>query len=70
MALQLAEKFYQQPGLAARLERAMPPEYMRPKEADLTALVQAGELDYSWSYLSIAKYGRAPVGFRSPARST
>ena len=55
MALQLAEKFYQEPGLAARLERAMPPKYMRPKEADLTALVQAGELDYSWSYLSIAK---------------
>jgi molybdate/tungstate transport system substrate-binding protein len=55
MALQLAAKFYQEPGLAARLERAMPPKYMRPKEADLTALVQAGELDYSWSYLSIAK---------------
>jgi len=55
MALQLAEKFYRQPGLAARLERAMPPRFMRAKEADLTALVQAGELDYSWSYASIAK---------------
>lgn len=58
MALQLAEKFYREPGLAARLERAMPPKYMRPKEADLTALVQAGELDYSWSYLSLAKSAR------------
>jgi molybdate/tungstate transport system substrate-binding protein len=55
MAFQLAEKFYKQPGLAARLERALPPKYIRPKEADLTALVQAGELDYSWSYASIAK---------------
>lgn len=55
MAFQLAEKFYRQPGLAARLERALPPKYIRSKEADLTALVQAGELDYSWSYLSIAK---------------
>jgi molybdate/tungstate transport system substrate-binding protein len=55
MAFQLAEKFYRQPGLAARLERALPRKYMRSKEADLTALVQAGELDYSWSYLSIAK---------------
>ena len=55
MAFQLAEKFYNQPGLAARLERALPPKYIRPKEADLTALVQAGELDYSWSYASIAK---------------
>jgi len=55
MAFQLAEKFYRQPGLAARLERALGPKYIRAKEADLTALVQAGELDYAWSYLSIAK---------------
>ena len=55
MAFQLAEKFYKQPGLTVRLERALPPKYIRPKEADLTALVQAGELDYSWSYASIAK---------------
>jgi len=55
MVFQLAEKFYQQPGLAGKLERAFPPRYMRPKEADLTALVQAGELDYSWSYASLAR---------------
>jgi molybdate/tungstate transport system substrate-binding protein len=55
MAFQLAEKFYRQPGLAERLQRALGPRYIRPKEADLTALVQAGELDYSWSYLSIAR---------------
>jgi len=55
MVFKLAEKFYQQPGLAGKLERAFPPRYMRPKEADLTALVQAGELDYSWSYASLAR---------------
>jgi molybdate/tungstate transport system substrate-binding protein len=55
MVLQLSEKFYRQPGLAARLQGAMPPRYMRPKEADLTALLQAGELDYSFSYYSLAK---------------
>lgn len=55
MVFQLAEKFYRQPGLAARLERSFPSKYIRPKEADLTALVQAGELDYSWSYASIAR---------------
>src|SRR5215211_7659623 len=55
MVFQLAETFYRQPGLAGKLERAFPPRYMRPKEADLTALVQAGELDYSWSYASIAR---------------
>lgn len=55
MAFRLAEKFYRQPGLAGRLERAHPPKYVRAKEADLTGLVQAGELDYSWSYESIAR---------------
>jgi molybdate/tungstate transport system substrate-binding protein len=60
MVFQLAEKFYHQPGLAAQLERALPPKYIRPKEADLTALVQAGELDYSWSYASIAKTTELP----------
>jgi molybdate/tungstate transport system substrate-binding protein len=55
MVFQLAEKFYHHPGLAARLDSAFPPRYIRPKEADLTALVQAGELDYAWSYASIAK---------------
>lgn len=58
MVFQLAERFYHQPGLATRLEHAFPPKYLRPKEADLTALVQAGELDYSWSYASIAKTAR------------
>jgi molybdate/tungstate transport system substrate-binding protein len=58
MAFQLAEKFYRQPGLAARLQRALGPRYIRPKEADLTALVQAGELDYAWSYRSIARTAR------------
>ena len=55
MAFQLAEKFYRQPGLAAQLQQALGPRYIRAKEADLTALVQAGELDYAWSYFSIAK---------------
>jgi molybdate/tungstate transport system substrate-binding protein len=55
MVFQLAEQFYRRPGLSKRLEQAHPAKYIRPKEADLTALVQAGELDYAWSYASIAK---------------
>lgn len=60
LALQLAEAHLRQPGLAARLLRAMPERWMRPKEADLVALVQAGELDYAWSYRSIAVTLRLP----------
>jgi len=55
MVTQLAERHYGQPGLARRLLAAMPARYVRPKEADLIALVQAGELDYAWSYRSIAQ---------------
>ena len=52
---QLAEQHYGQPGLAARLEEASPPRNVRPKEADLIGLLQAGEFDYIWSYESIAR---------------
>lgn len=55
MVFQLAEAHYREPGLAARLGEAVDPRNIRPKEADLTALVQAGELDYAWSYRSIAE---------------
>jgi molybdate/tungstate transport system substrate-binding protein len=52
---QLAESHYREPGLAARLEAASPPRNVRPKEADLIGLLQAGEFDYIWSYESIAR---------------
>ena len=52
---QLAERHYGEPGLAARLEAAHPPRNVRPKEADLVGLLQAGELDYIWSYESMAR---------------
>lgn len=55
MVFQLAEAHYHQPGLARRLERAVLPRYVRPSEAQLLALVQSGELDYAWSYRSLAR---------------
>ena len=55
MVYQLAEAHYHQPGLAARLSAAVLPGYIRPSEAQLTGLVQAGELDYAWSYRSLAE---------------
>lgn len=55
LVLQLAEAHYRERGLAARLLSAMPPRNVRPKEADLVGLLQAGELDYIWSYQSIAQ---------------
>ena len=55
MVWQLAERYYRQPQLATLLKAASPPRFMRPKEADLTALLQLGELDYIWTYASIAR---------------
>lgn len=55
MVFQLAERLHEQPGLASRLLAAHPPRNVRPKEADLVGLLQAGELDYIWSYESIAR---------------
>ncbi len=55
LVFQLAERLYQRPGLAAALAAATPRRNVRPKSADLTALVQAGELDYAWEYESVAR---------------
>jgi len=52
---QLAERFYRQPGLGQRLRASAPQRNVRPKEADLVGLLQAGEFDYVWSYESIAE---------------
>jgi molybdate/tungstate transport system substrate-binding protein len=55
MVLQLEERRSGRGGIAALLLAAMPERYLRPKEADLVALLQAGELDYAWSYRSVAQ---------------
>ena len=55
LVLQLAERHYAQPGLAAQLLKAMPARNVRPKESDLVGLLQAGEFDYIWSYESMAR---------------
>lgn len=54
LTMQLAEKFYREPGLYDRLLAHAPPGNMRPKEADLVGILQAGEMDYIWSYESLA----------------
>lgn len=55
MAMQLAERYYRQPGLATRLMAAAPERDMRPKSSDLTALLETGNLDYAWEYESVAR---------------
>jgi molybdate/tungstate transport system substrate-binding protein len=55
LVLQLAERQYGQPGLAARLLARSPPRNVRPKETDLVGLLEAGELDFIWSYESMAQ---------------
>jgi len=52
---QLAEDFYQAPCLYQRLVKGCPPKNIRPKEVDLLALLEAGELDYIFIYRSVAQ---------------
>ncbi len=54
LVVKLAEEFYNTTGLAERL-LAKNRRYIRPKEVDLLALLQAGELDYIFIYRSIAE---------------
>ncbi len=55
LVMQLAERYYRQPGLAERLRRAIPPRNVRPKEIDLVALLETAELDYAFEYESVAR---------------
>jgi molybdate/tungstate transport system substrate-binding protein len=55
LVFQLAERLYGESGLAARLETASPPRNMRPKDIELVALLESGDLDYAWFYESMAR---------------
>lgn len=55
LTMQLAEQYYEQPGLYDKLMKLSPPKNVRPKEADLVGVLQAGEFDYIWSYESLAR---------------
>jgi len=54
MLFQLAERYYRVPGLCTRLEKRHGQKFIRPKETDLLALLEAGEIDYLFIYKSVA----------------
>ena len=54
MVIQLAEKYYKHPGLYDRLLADRPMENVRPKSVELVSLLQTGNMDYAWEYLSVA----------------
>jgi len=49
----LAEKYYRKNGLAEKME-SKNHEYIRPKEVDLVALLEANAIDYMFQYKSVA----------------
>jgi molybdate/tungstate transport system substrate-binding protein len=52
---QLAETYYKKENLFNRLTGKMPKKNIRPKEVDLIAMLEAGELDYIFIYRSVAE---------------
>ncbi|MBN1931131.1 MAG: tungstate ABC transporter substrate-binding protein WtpA [Desulfobacterales bacterium] len=54
MVLQLAEQYYKIPGLYDKLIANRPKENIRPKSVELVSLLQTGNMDYAWEYLSVA----------------
>ncbi len=57
---QLAEKYYQVPGLYNRLKAGCPLRNVRPKETDLIALLEAGQIDYLFIYKSVCLQHHTP----------
>jgi molybdate/tungstate transport system substrate-binding protein len=49
----LAEKYYNKPGLTEKMSLKNK-EYIRPKEVDLVALLEANAIDYMFQYKSVA----------------
>jgi len=65
MVLQLAELYYNKPGLYKKLVANRPEENVRPRAVELLSLLKTGRLDYAWEYLSVAvqhklKYVKLP----------
>ncbi|HUS71498.1 MAG TPA: tungstate ABC transporter substrate-binding protein WtpA [Sedimentisphaerales bacterium] len=54
LTITLAERFYNRPGLVDKM-LAKDQRYIRPKEVDLLALLETGELDYMFIYRSVAE---------------
>ena len=54
MVIQLAEKFYQKPGLNDAILANRPQANVRPKAEELISMLQTGNMDYAWEYLSVA----------------
>ncbi|MGA6924765.1 MAG: tungstate ABC transporter substrate-binding protein WtpA [Desulfosarcina sp.] len=54
MVLQLAEKYYDKPGLYDGLMANRPEKNVRPKSVELVSLLKTGNMDYAWEYLSVA----------------
>ncbi len=54
MVLQLAEKHFHLDGLYNTLMQQRKKEWIRPKSVELIALLESGNMDYAWEYLSVA----------------
>lgn len=54
LTMRLAERYYNQKGLAEKM-LAKDRKHIRPKETDLLALLEAGEIDYIFLYRSVAQ---------------
>jgi molybdate/tungstate transport system substrate-binding protein len=54
MVLQLAEKFYDKPGLSQQLIANRPEKNVLPKAKELVTLLKTGQMDYAWEYMSVA----------------
>ncbi len=54
MVLQLAEKFHNMAGLYEKLLASRHASNVRPKSVELISLLQSGDMDYAWEYLSVA----------------
>jgi len=54
MVIQLAETYYNKPGLYDQVLANRPEKNVRPKSVELVSMLKTGNMDYAWEYLSVA----------------
>lgn len=54
MTIQLAEKFTGQPGLYDKVLANRPEKNVRPKSVELISMMESGNMDYAFEYMSVA----------------
>ncbi len=60
MVMQLAEKYYEEKGFYQKMRKKIGSKWIRPKSVELLALLETGEMDAAFEYISVSLQHKLP----------